>query len=169
VDSLGFNAYDPPAQGGTLFAAGQTLSVAGSGGTVPAFGPQSVTAPGTITVTAPSWAGGSAPVVSASSDLALAWTGGQSGATVTFTMAASNQSGRSYMSLSCAWDASSGQGTVPHALFGPMTGFSEEPGGSWYTAFAQETTTTFSAGAYVVALSAVVLQNTQTYEPRIGP
>ncbi|HEY1696068.1 MAG TPA: hypothetical protein VGG39_28070 [Polyangiaceae bacterium] len=162
-----FDSYAPASQGGTLFTPGQALTVSASGATVPAFGPQSVTAPGTIAVTAPTWAGGSSPTISASSDLALAWTGGQSGATVTFSLTAANQTSRSSMVLSCAWDATSGAGTVPHALLGQMVGYPD--GASWYGGFAQQATTTFGAGGYLVALSAVVLQDTQTYEPLVGP
>jgi hypothetical protein len=171
TSDLSFDSYQTPALStGSVFAPGQTLTVAASGATVPAFGPQSVTAPGTFTVSAPTWASGSAPTVSASSDLALAWTGGQSGALVTFELTGDNQSVRGYMVLSCAWDATLGQGAVPHALLAQMVGFSQDPpSGNWYGGFAQQTTTKFNAGAYVVALSAVVQQDTQTYQPVIGP
>ncbi len=131
---------------GTLFTPGQTLSVSATGGMVPAFGPEEVTVPPTVTLTAPAITAGTS-TVSTSSDLTVTWTGGQSGATMTFEGGAAN--GVAPFFFTCDWDASIGQGTVPKAVLAPFSGF---PDG--YFAFGQRATTTFTAGAYPISESA---------------
>jgi hypothetical protein len=133
------------ASGVTEFTAGQTLTVTASGATVPAFGPESVTAPAMIGLTAPAATGG-AYTISTASDLAVTWTGGQAGAQVLFEGVVG--SGTSY--FSCTWDAAPGSATVPHAV---LTGLAGQSGA--FLAYGQVTTTTFTAGAYTISLAAL--------------
>jgi hypothetical protein len=129
-----------------LFAPGQTLSVSATGDMVPAFGPEEVTVAPEVTLTTPVLTGGN-PTVSTSSDLAVTWTGGQSGAVMTFEGGASN--GVAPYFFTCSWDASLGQGTVPKVV---LSSFSGLPNG--YVAFGQSATVTFTAGAYSIPESA---------------
>jgi hypothetical protein len=132
--------------GVTEFTAGQTLTVSASGATVPAFGPESVTAPAMIALTSPAATGSGAYTITTSADLAVSWTAGQAGAQILFEGV--NSSGTSY--FTCTWDASVGSGTVPHAV---MTGLAGQTGG--FLAYGQSTMTTFSAGAYSISLYAL--------------
>jgi hypothetical protein len=133
------------------FAAGQTLTVSGSGDKVPAFGPRSVVAAPFVTLTAPQVSGGMA-TISTSADLAVSWTGGQSGAVMTLSFAALVPDGQS-PTLACAWDASLGHATVPKAALGQLTG----PGTPWVSMkWGQTQVTTFMAGDYSVEESATL-------------
>jgi hypothetical protein len=132
---------------GPVLSAGQEVSVSGAGGTgVPAFGPQKVTTPSMITLTAPSLASdGGATSIATSSDLTVSWTGGQAGAAVTFTL----NDGLALQSVTCTWDATLGQGTIPQAFLGKLSG-------AGYATYAQQNATTFTAGAYTITASAAL-------------
>jgi hypothetical protein len=144
VTNFGDGVYSYGAAG-TVMSAGQTVTVAGAGGMVPPFGPEAVTAPPMIALTAPLGADGGAPSIPTSADLTVSWTGGQSGSTVTISMGGEDP----LDTLTCTWDAALGQGTVPHALLGQLT-----VQGAGYMSYGQQTTTTFAAGAYTIAASA---------------
>jgi hypothetical protein len=137
----GSSASHPPAP------PGESVTVAAAGGMVPAFGPEAVTAPTMITLTAPLDADGGAVAISTSSDLTVSWAGGQSGATVFVTMGAP----LGFPTLSCMWDATLGQGTVPHALLSQLG----DQGSSSMT-YGQQATRTFVAGAYTLSEQAVL-------------
>jgi hypothetical protein len=135
---------------GSLAAQGDTLSVSATGGTVPAFGPQSVVVPAAITLTAPTV--GNPTLIPTSSDLAVAWTGGQNGATMAFGGGSNDGTTR----FECTWTATAGQGTVPQAILAGLTGMSGQIGWEQYP------TVTFTAGAYTISISAAVDQLSAT-------
>jgi hypothetical protein len=128
-----------------LFAAGQTLTVTGSGATVPAFASESVMTPALVTLTEPAADAGSYTIRTTAA-LSVSWTGGQSGAQMLFEGVEST--GTSY--FVCQWDASAGQGTVPQTV---LSGFANQS--SAYIIYGQYLTTTFTAGSYSVSLIAV--------------
>lgn len=121
----------------TLFSSGQTLTISATGATVPTFGPLSVVAPGAITLTEPE-----APyTIATSSDLPVAWTGGETGAT--FVLEGLSERPASY--LYCSWDASVGSGVVPQAVLASLAGQS-----NGYVVYGQSTTTTLTASDYSI-------------------
>ena len=113
------NAYNYTAAS-AMFSAGQTLTVSASGGTVPAFGPESVVAPPAPVLTAPASNGGSYTIPT-SSDLTVTWTGGQAGAQV---LVEGTNTGTPQDYFSCIWDGAAGQGTVPRAVLAGLAGTS---------------------------------------------
>lgn len=135
------NAYNYTAMG-SMFSAGQTLTVSASGATVPAFGPESVVAPPSIVITAPT-ANGGTYTIPTSADLSVVWTGGQAGSQVLFE--GSNTSNpQSY--FTCTWDGAAGRGTVPQAVLAGLAGQT-----MGYLFWGQLTTRTFAAGSYSVS------------------
>jgi hypothetical protein len=138
------NTYTYQADG-ALFSAGQTLTVRGSGATVPAFGPVSIVAPGLPLLTAPS-ATGTTYTISTKSDMKVAWTGGAPGAQMIFEGATSTSS--SY--FTCVWSASLGEAVVPQAMLAPLAGQT-----SGYLIYGQYTATNFAAGPYSISASAL--------------
>jgi hypothetical protein len=139
---------------GSFVAGGDTVTVSATGATVPAFGPHSVTAPGSIDVTSPAVTGASPIVISTSSDLTVTWTGGQSGATV--SLSAATETITVGPVIDCEWDAAAGQGVVPQSLLGQIGT------GQGSMSLVQRVTTTFSAGPYLVSLHADVRKVAQT-------
>ena len=138
------NTYTYQANG-TLFSAGQTLTVRGSGATVPAFGPVSVVAPGLPLLIVPA-ATGTTYTISTKSDMKVAWSGGAPGAQMIFEAASSNST--SY--FTCLWSASLGEAVVPQAMLAPLAGQT-----SGYLIYGQYTATNFSAGVYSISASAL--------------
>jgi hypothetical protein len=130
---------------GTLYSAGQTLTVSATGGTVPAFGPESVVAPGLPTLVAPPASTGGY-TISTAADLGVQWLGGVAGATIIFEGTASN----SATYFTCEWPASDGKGDVPQAVLKPLAG---QTGG--FLIYGQYTATTFTAGQYTVSEAAL--------------
>jgi len=124
-----------------MFSGGQPLTVSASGGTVPAFGPQSIVAPSMIGITAPAASGG-VYTIPTSTDLTVEWTGGQAGAQVLFE---GTLSGNPQTYFACIWDGSLGRATVPHAVLAGLAGQS-----SALLAYGQMVTTSFTAGSYAV-------------------
>ena len=92
----------------TWMLPGQQVTVSGTGGMVPPFGPWAVTVPQPITLTAPAFTDGGATPISTSSDLTVAWTGGQSGTMVTFGVLGPNP----FTVLQCTWDATAGLASI---------------------------------------------------------
>jgi hypothetical protein len=131
---------------GTLFSAGQALTVEASGATVPAFGPVSVVAPGLPILTAPAGAATGAYTISTTSDLKVAWSGGDSDAQIIFEGATNGSS--SY--FTCVWASSLGEATVPQAMLAPLAGQ-----GAGYLIYGQYTSTSFNAGAYSLSAQAL--------------
>jgi hypothetical protein len=138
------------AEGAIWFAPGQPLTVAASGDTVPAFGPRTVTSPPFVPLLSPAITGGAA-TIPASQDLQLTWCGGQSGATMMLTLAGGGDPDALYPTLTCAWDAALGQGTIAQALLTQAQGFPE-----YALIYGQANTTSFVAGGYAVSVSAMM-------------
>ena len=150
-DNGGTYAYASP---GTIFAPGDTLGVEATGGTVPAFAEQTVTATPTIVLTAPTPGTGGKITIPTAQPLVVTWTGGQSGAkTVLIATAIFTNGGAA--STACAWDASLGTGTVPTAALKPLAAANAETSGvTWY----QSADNTFTVGTLAVTMSARVTQ-----------
>jgi hypothetical protein len=138
------NNYDYQASG-TLFVAGQTLTVSATGATVPAFGPVSIVAPGLLALTAPGATSG-AYTIPTTSDLKVAWAGASPNAQVIFEGVTNSSS--SY--FTCVWDASLGGATVPQAMLTSLAGQT-----TGFLVYGQLTSTSFSAGAYSISASAL--------------
>jgi hypothetical protein len=126
--------------------AGQTLTVTASGAAVPAF-TQSIVAPAGIDLTKPTAGSDGQYAISTSADLAVAWSGGQTGDSVLFE----GLSGGSAYYFACTWDATAGAGTVPKAILAQLAGqqYSEI---EWL----QGTKKTFDAGGCAITLTAYV-------------
>jgi hypothetical protein len=131
---------------GTLFTAGQTLTVSATGGTVPAFGPVSIVAPALPTLLTPAAASGGTYTIGTKADLDVAWSSNTPGSQVIFE-AASNDSTRYF---TCLWDASVGKAVVPQSMLTPLVGE-----GTGYVVYGQYTSTTLQVGAYSVSVSAL--------------
>ena len=87
------------------FAAGDVLAVSNSGGDVPKFSAQ-ITSPGAITIST-----ATPSAISTSQDFTIAWSGGESGASVAVGIA--RQGFNEALSVSCKFDATAGSGTFP--------------------------------------------------------
>jgi hypothetical protein len=128
------------------FTAGQTLTVSGSGATVPAFGPVSVVAPQlTQLVQPPVTTDGGTTIIPTSADLPVQWTGAQPGATM--ILEAVSNSGTNY--TVCTWNASDGKDIVPVTVLYPLSGQ------SGYFFYGQYNETFVSAGPFPVTLDAL--------------
>jgi hypothetical protein len=138
---------------GTWFSAGDSLSVSATGAMVPAFGPDSITAPPLIALTAPQLADGDAGIstIPTSTDLTLAWSGGQSGATMTLFAGAEV----SFSFIDCSWDASLDTGTVPQSLLAQLASLSQNAG-QGFVQYGQQSNVTFVAGPYTITQSAML-------------
>jgi hypothetical protein len=139
---------------GPMFAPGDMLSVSAAGGTVPAFGPESIAAPPAITVTAPLPGDAGVLVIPTSQSLAVTWTGGVTNARVVLTLNALFSSGAS-ASTACSWDAVAGQGTIPASVLTPLVAGTAQAGGStavWY----QLAQTSFATGRWAVTMQAAI-------------
>jgi len=146
VDAGPTGLYELPTQS-PLFSPGDPLTVTASGGAVPAFGPQGVQAPGTITLTDPMPDGGAVDVPT-SNDFGFAWTGGseESVAILTATGMASDGS----LTLArCSYVAITGEGILPSAVLLPLRGLSQGTLG-----WGQANLATLDAGSWSVTLLA---------------
>jgi hypothetical protein len=133
---------------GSLFSAGQTLTLVASGATVPAFGPVSVIAPPNVTLTAPA-ATSTGYTIATSTDLGVAWNGGRAGDQVIFEGAA-NPMGQTQSYFVCTWDASVGMASVPQAI---LAGLAGQSNGILY--YGQIATTNLGVGGYMVSVNAL--------------
>jgi hypothetical protein len=131
---------------GTLFTAGQSLSVTASGATVPAFGLESVVAPPPVTMVSPA-DGPSGYSISLSANLPVVWSGGQPGAVLILEGVSGTGSNYFY----CEWDASTGKQVVPQPVLTRLGATT-----SAYLVYGQYTTTNFVTGPYTIAESALV-------------
>jgi hypothetical protein len=149
-DLAGVYQYLTP---GSIFAPGDTLGVAATGGQVPAFARHSVIAPPLMRLTAPQPSGGMISVAT-SQPLTVAWTGGRAGDSAVL-VATSLFTSRAVASMTCTWDAGLGTATIPSEALRPLAMANSLGSGiSWY-AVAQ---TAFVAGPVAVTLSAYETQ-----------
>ncbi|MGH7296631.1 MAG: hypothetical protein ACRELB_16955 [Polyangiaceae bacterium] len=149
-DNLGSYLYNTT---GPMFSAGDTLTVSASGATVPAFAPTSIVAPGSVTLTSPAQDSG-VLTIPTTQDLAVAWTGGVTGARLILDLSAAFTDGSS-ASAACSWDASSGAGTIPAGALASLAGGTPQAGRStavWH----QEAQMPVSAGRWTVVVRAYV-------------
>jgi len=132
---------------GPVFSPGDSLTVAASGGAVPAFGPESVQAPGAITLTDPATDGGAIDVPTAN-DLGFAWTGGSEDSVAVLTATGTTSDGALVVAR-CSYVAITGEGILPSAVLAPLHGLSQGTLG-----WGQTNVATFDAGAWSVTLLA---------------
>lgn len=133
--------------GAPVVADGEILTFSAPGADVPAF-QQSVIAPGCVAMTVPGSPDGGSEygsyVISTAADLQISWTGGESEAFVGVTLTGGQRNGASYVSVSCSFDATLGQGTIPQQALASLAG---EAGGFF---FYQERRNSLQAGSYHV-------------------
>jgi hypothetical protein len=130
----------------TWFTDGQVLSIAASGDAIPPFGPELVTAPAPITLLKPAGIalGGNIDYdLATSSDLEVAWSGGEQGADV--ILRGLTAPGVFFL---CQWDATIGHGTVPRSMLAPLA---KRRG---MLDYCQERSHLFTAGRYTIGLYA---------------
>ncbi|HSQ64575.1 MAG TPA: hypothetical protein VLM85_15230 [Polyangiaceae bacterium] len=128
------------------FTAGDVLGVSASGGDVPAFAPVVVTAPGPITLSAPQ-----PGTISTQQDLSWTWTLGEPNAKVSVEVMAFVPNAT--QSVSCAFDATSGAGTMPASLLAPLKG------SNGMLFWAQQRSTSYVAGTYPLQVTAVQMSS----------
>jgi len=140
LDPGGDNSYPTQATQTALYTMGETITVSGAGGVVPAFS-GTLTAPGKPTLTSPLPQQGKV-LVDRSRAFAFTWTGGGSG-DVWITMSANGT-----RSISCRFAASSGSGSIPSDVLGAL------PAGMGSFGLSGLATTTKDAGDWEVTLQA---------------
>jgi hypothetical protein len=144
---------DPYAMTGgvdTFFMPGDTLTVSASGGVVPAFTAAPVVAPQPGTLVTPQPESGGPGfldfyAVSTSKDLAVQWSGGESGAR--FILQGTNMGLTTAAYFECTWDASLGQGVVPQSVLAP---FEMEQEINGLLVWGQQRLATFKAGPFTI-------------------
>jgi hypothetical protein len=110
--------YDPsgeylyPANSSTFFQAGDALTASAQGAAIPAFSAQTVIAPGYASLDVPASDDAGTYRISSSEDLVVQWSGGEPGATFLLQL---SQDATGYW-VSCVWDSTLSQGTVPQAI-----------------------------------------------------
>jgi hypothetical protein len=144
ADPSGLYALATP---GALFSAGDLLTVTASGGTVPAFGPAAVAAPGAITLTNPVPDGG-AIAVPTSSDFGFAWTGGSIDSAAVLTASGVAPDG-SLVVVRCSYVGITDEGILPSPVLAAVRGLSQGTLG-----WGQANTATVDAGLWSVTLLA---------------
>lgn len=147
-DSNNFYSYSNMAAMGpdTFFRPGNMLTVSASGSIVPAFAAAWIAAPGSVTLNAPTPSASGLYTVDTSHDLTVQWSAGEAGADFVLQ---GGGGGETY--FMCTWDATLGQGVVPHSV---LTPFSPAVSGAhgingelvWY----QQRTSTFTAGTFAI-------------------
>jgi hypothetical protein len=131
--------------GAPPFVGGDLLTVTAEGGVVPAFVATIVTpSPVTLIAPAPPADGGSfgTYAIATADDLAVSWTGGESGATVHVVLTGG------VTTVDCVFDATTGQGTVPQASLSLLQG---RPGS--FIVY-QNRVSTVQTGTYAVQIDA---------------
>jgi hypothetical protein len=130
--------------------------VTASGATVPAFGPESLVSPSLIVLAQPAADSSGNYTIVTSADVPVAWTGGQSGDTV--IVQGLDSTGTT--SFSCYWDATAGQGTIPHAVLAPLAGQTNAA-----LFWDQYVTKRFVSGSYSISETVVLYgEATATYQ-----
>jgi hypothetical protein len=140
--------------GGTLpiFEPGDPLCVSATGGAYPAFPNLPIVAPSAMRLLQPILDAGadrSSPIA-ATSDLALAWTGGVAGETLGFYITSEPTSdGGAYLpAASCGFDAVAGRGSIPQSVLASFAGQRV------IVVWSMTRTVTYAFGANAVQLSA---------------
>lgn len=109
--------------GSPLFATGDTLVLAATGGAIPAFSNVQVVAPAGVVVTAPVEVANSY-MIDTTADLALAWTGGETGVQVYFTFQGSDSNNKP-IDVFVSFDSTLHAGTVPKGMLSQLVGLAD--------------------------------------------
>jgi hypothetical protein len=137
-DSSGFYLKN-----GIAFGADDVLGVSGSGGTVPAFPIQKVTAPSMILLS---------PVpptsISTAQDFTVSWIDGEPGAEVVVELVGSGNNGST--GVSCTFEPTAGTGTIPQSELVALKGMSGQ------LFYGQQRKTTFASGSFPINLVALL-------------
>lgn len=138
------NYYATDLGGLYTFRAGDAFTVTGSGADVAPFS-VGVTMPGALALTQPDLSA----ALSTTSDVAIAWTGGEPDASVIVEVIDDTQT-------TCTFDASAGQGTIPRAAIAAFAGRTTTF--QWQ----QQRDAVVNAGPFPVHVLAVVVNSAQT-------
>jgi len=148
LNDFGDGGY-PSIVSGRLWTGGETLTVSGAGGTVPAFSGKTVVAPSDVAFTQPACPAGSCGPLSKGTPLTIAWTGG-AGASAYVLISQTNLTGLGTRSLACTFTSS--PATVPVAA---LAGLGEADAGfTTDLVVAGANVTTFEAGDFSVKFAA---------------
>jgi hypothetical protein len=111
--------------GAPIFSDGDLVTIATAGADVPVF-QQSIPAPGCVAMTAPESPDGGFfygyYLISTTDDFQISWTGGEANAFVGVTLIGGQGNPTTYVSVTCSFDATSGQGTIPQQALAALTG-----------------------------------------------
>lgn len=129
------------------FAPGQTLVVTAAGGSVPAFGPESVSTPDLLGLTSPADDGGALTVATAQ-DFGFTWGGGGQDSLAILT-ASGVTADQGFVLARCSYVAITGEGILPSTVLGAVQGLSQGEIG-----WGQANEALFDAGAWSVTLLA---------------
>jgi hypothetical protein len=150
IGDAGFAGYKGVSATGQFFVPGAMVTATGAGGAdLPAFGAESVVAPGEITMTSPACMPGGCPDLDRTTDLALAWTGGGAGK-VTADLSTSSET--TSTSIFCTFAAAGGTGTIPSTLLTKL-GKAGDPGISGIESFIPSNEVSFTVGAATTTFS----------------
>jgi hypothetical protein len=103
-----------------LFATGDTLVLAATGGDIPAFSNVQVVAPAGVVVTAPVEVA-NVYMIDTTADLPLAWTGGANGVPVYFEFTGSDSNNK-HMNVTMSFDSTLHSGTFPKGMLSQLAG-----------------------------------------------
>jgi hypothetical protein len=119
-----FSVANPGGPGANLLEDGDLVTLSATAGSdVPAFG-MDVVAPGCVAVTAPQRPdGGASYSISTAQDLRLSWTGGEPGASLGLDLVGQILNRPGFVDVSCIFQATDGQGTVPQAALAALAGW----------------------------------------------
>jgi len=127
------NAYSAP----ITAPPGNVVGAAASGGVVPAFAPQTIAMPATVSLIAPVEDDAGVLTIDTSRDLEVSWSGGQPGMQVVFWLDLVTP-------WLCTWDAAAGHATVASSVLQSLRGQ------SGIFRFGQDDQRTFAAGSFVI-------------------
>jgi hypothetical protein len=103
-----------------LFAPGDMLTAAASGGVFPAFGPFTIQAPPTITITSPASSAG-VYTIPTSGDLTVQWSGGVTGGLLALQLFGTPPDG-GLAGIGCLFDGAAGHGVIPGSMLLTLRG-----------------------------------------------
>ncbi len=122
------NGTYPPSEA-PVFMDGDILTFSAPGADVPPF-QQNIVAPGCVAMTAPAGPDGGviygSYLIPTSDDLQISWTRGESNAFVGVTLLGGRGNPATYVSVSCSFDATMGQGTIPRQALAALAGTTGE-------------------------------------------
>lgn len=118
IGDAGYAGYRALNASGRFFKPGDTIRAVGAGGPdLPAFGAQTVVAPGDITLTSPACAASSCPPLDRTMDLAVTWTGGGAGDLIAELSTISDTTSATIL---CTFNAAGGTGSISKTLLSKL-------------------------------------------------